>query len=216
MDPIVSNLGTQSILIIHYQTYSSTLPIYRWGSWGPEESSDLSKVVQEICKILVCSWIPKKDERVMQTFRGKEEEMSCRKKQKRKALKGPLWSVFLSLLCQFPIETQRQCNSTYTSKVEVRESWVHMLTLPVTLCMTLDRLLNLSFYFFFYLFTWPCRASCRILVPWPGIEPHLLQWKHGMLTTGVPGKSLLTCLILSFLPNKIITGTSPSKESWKP
>ena len=155
-DPIVSNLGTQSILIIHYQTYSSTLPIYRWGSWGPEESSDLSKVVQEICKILVCSCIPKKDERVMQTFRGKEEEMSCRKKQKRKALKGPLWSVFLSLLCQFPIETQRQCNSIHTSKVEVRESWVHMLTLPVTLCMTLDRLLNLSFFLLFIYLTMPC------------------------------------------------------------
>ena len=215
MDPIVSNVGTQSILIIHHQTYSSTFPIYRWGSWGPEESSDLSKVVQEICKILVCSWIPKKDERVMQTFRERKKKWAVGK-NKREKLWNVLSGVFFSLSCQFPIETQRQCNSIYTSKVEVIESWVHMLTLLVTLCMTLDRLLNLSFYFFFYLFTWPCRASCGILVPRPGIEPHLLQWKHGMLTTGVPGKSLLTCLILSFLPNKIITGTSPSKESCKP
>ena len=34
------------------------------------------------------------------------------------------------------------------------------------------------------------RSACRILVPQPGIEPGPLQWKHGFLTTGPPGKSL--------------------------
>ena len=31
-----------------------------------------------------------------------------------------------------------------------------------------------------------------ISVPWPGIEPGPLQWKHGALTTELPGKSLLS------------------------
>ena len=30
----------------------------------------------------------------------------------------------------------------------------------------------------------------KILVPWPEIEPVTLQWKHGVLTTGLLGKSL--------------------------
>ena len=37
--------------------------------------------------------------------------------------------------------------------------------------------------FFFQL----CLAACRILVPWPGIEPGAQQWKRGVLTTGQPG-----------------------------
>ena len=39
-----------------------------------------------------------------------------------------------------------------------------------------------SFFFFFL-------AACGILVPWPGIDPCPLHWKHGVLTTGPPGKS---------------------------
>ena len=30
--------------------------------------------------------------------------------------------------------------------------------------------------------------ACGILVPWPGIEPAPLQWKHGVLTDEPPGK----------------------------
>ena len=48
--------------------------------------------------------------------------------------------------------------------------------------------------FLFYLknlFFWPRPMAYGILVPWPGIEPmppwH--PWMHGVLTTGVPGKS---------------------------
>ena len=33
-------------------------------------------------------------------------------------------------------------------------------------------------------------VPCGILVPWPGIEPHPLHWKPGVLTTGLPGNSL--------------------------
>ena len=32
-------------------------------------------------------------------------------------------------------------------------------------------------------------AARRILVSWPGMNPRPLQWKHGILTTGPPGKS---------------------------
>ena len=45
-------------------------------------------------------------------------------------------------------------------------------------------------FFGFVLVFWPHHASFRILVPWPGIEPSSPQWKHGVLTSGRPGKSL--------------------------
>ena len=42
----------------------------------------------------------------------------------------------------------------------------------------------------FFSFFWPYCAACRILVPWPGIEPGPWQWKPQVLTTGPPGNSL--------------------------
>ena len=43
-------------------------------------------------------------------------------------------------------------------------------------------------------FPWPCCLACAILVPWSGLKPSPLQWKHGVLTTGPPGWSLSLCL----------------------
>ena len=40
-------------------------------------------------------------------------------------------------------------------------------------------------------FFWLYHAACRILVPQPGIEPKPQQWKCQVLTTGLPGNSLL-------------------------
>ena len=34
------------------------------------------------------------------------------------------------------------------------------------------------------------RSAWEPLIPQPGIESMTLQWKHGVLTTGLPGKSL--------------------------
>ena len=61
-----------------------------------------------------------------------------------------------------------------------------------------------------FLFFWPRCMACGILVPWPGMEsnPWPLQWKHGVLTTGLPRKSLKALIKQSFLlvpiyfPNK--------------
>ena len=36
---------------------------------------------------------------------------------------------------------------------------------------------------------WLHHVACWILVPWPGIRPALLQWKHGVLTSHTPGNS---------------------------
>ena len=38
---------------------------------------------------------------------------------------------------------------------------------------------------------WPCATACQIFVPQSGIKPLPLHWKHRMLTTGSPGKSLV-------------------------
>ena len=36
-----------------------------------------------------------------------------------------------------------------------------------------------------------CPTTCEILVPWPGIEPASPVLQGGILTTGLPGKSLI-------------------------
>ena len=56
-------------------------------------------------------------------------------------------------------------------------------------------IISLHFYgllFFFFFFLWPCCTACGILFPSPPRppgNPHPLQWKHGILTTGPSGKS---------------------------
>ena len=44
---------------------------------------------------------------------------------------------------------------------------------------------------FFHLFFWLHYVACGILAPHLGIEPDSLQWKHPVLVTGPPGKSLI-------------------------
>ena len=39
--------------------------------------------------------------------------------------------------------------------------------------------------------------TCRILVPRSGIKPCPVKWKHGALTTGLPGKSSQVAIVLS-------------------
>ena len=43
--------------------------------------------------------------------------------------------------------------------------------------------------------------ACRILVPWPGIEPGPQQWKCRVLTTGLPGNSPVVLNIFTMLCN---------------
>ena len=50
------------------------------------------------------------------------------------------------------------------------------------------RLLQEKHFCLFVCF-WPHSVAWGILVPWPGIEPVPLQWKHRVLTTGPPGNS---------------------------
>ena len=57
----------------------------------------------------------------------------------------------------------------------------------------------LFFFFLFFFFFLPCCTACEILIPQPGIEPMTLQWKHGVLTTGLPGKSLNNIISESIL-----------------
>ena len=43
---------------------------------------------------------------------------------------------------------------------------------------------------------WPCLAACRILVPWPGMEPMPLAVEACWTTREVPG-----CLVFAFRPS---------------
>ena len=63
-------------------------------------------------------------------------------------------------------------------------------------------------FFFFWLY---CLAF-GILGPWPGTEPAPLQWKHGIITTGSPEKSLHCSLWVS----GFLTCKWGSWTSWLP
>ena len=52
------------------------------------------------------------------------------------------------------------------------------------------------FKFLLYIIYLVCYATFRILVPPPGIEPRLWQWKRGVLTTGLSGNSQYRCVFL--------------------
>ena len=51
----------------------------------------------------------------------------------------------------------------------------------------------LFIYFFFF---WPHCEACEILIPNQGSNPHPPQWKHRVLITGPPGKSLIFLTVM--------------------
>ena len=48
-----------------------------------------------------------------------------------------------------------------------------------------------------------CCLTCGILVCQPGIEPLPLRWKHGVLTTGLPGKPSTFPIMIEKLINSV-------------
>ena len=74
-----------------------------------------------------------------------------------------------------------------------------------------------SLFHHFSLFFWPGHAACGILVPWPGSNPHSLQWKRRVLTTGPPGKPLSPILqwemAVRLIPSGQETGRNFSGKS---
>ena len=71
-----------------------------------------------------------------------------------------------------------------------------------------------QFKFFFFFFFWPCIVACGTLVPWPGIELMPLNWKHGVLITGLPEKSLLSIWRKKDISKNEIS--TYSVKVWKP
>ena len=63
---------------------------------------------------------------------------------------------------------------------------------PPTLELVLFNFLNFIYYYYYYYYYyyWPRSTACRILVPWPGMEPMPPAVETGSLTTGPRGKSL--------------------------
>ena len=58
----------------------------------------------------------------------------------------------------------------------------------------LKSLLNLLQYYFCFMFCLFGPKACGILAPWPGIEPTPPALEGEVLTTGPPGKPLISCL----------------------
>ena len=50
-----------------------------------------------------------------------------------------------------------------------------------------------------FVYFWLCCMTCSIFVPQPGIEPEPQQWKHQILTTGLPGSSWMVNVLWSAL-----------------
>ena len=78
---------------------------------------------------------------------------------------------------------------TFLSMDHYKQTW-SLLSIKDK-CIIILFWLGLLFIIFIF---WPHHAVCRILVPWPRIEPGPRQWKYQLLTTGLPGNSGLGLL----------------------
>ena len=70
---------------------------------------------------------------------------------------------------------------------------------------------NQTFLFLLFCLFWLRRTACRILVPWPGLNPGLQQWKCWILTSGQPGNSPSRCF-----KGKATHGHSTASENVPP
>ena len=62
-----------------------------------------------------------------------------------------------------------------------------------------QQVLSILFFFFF----WPWQEAGEVLVPNQALNPHLGQWNHWALITGLPGNPPILSLFLSFFNNFI-------------
>ena len=98
------------------------------------------------------------------------------------------WVAHLSYLCSSPPTTYRSCLSIYTDQ---RTNFSNLFHLKKILRGPfLKSLLKLLQYCFCFMFSFFSHKACRILSPWPGIEPAPPALEGEVLTTGLPGKSL--------------------------
>lgn len=69
----------------------------------------------------------------------------------------------------------------------------------------------INIYLFFFCLYW---VACGILVSWAGFKPSLLQWKHGVLTTGPPGTVHVVIFILTFILSHLDSGSPFQTGFW--
>lgn len=65
--------------------------------------------------------------------------------------------------------------------------------------MSISELFLFTYYPLLFFFFWPLRDACGILVLQPESKPMPQHWEHGVLSTGLPEKSLLS-ITLNLLP----------------
>ena len=127
-----------------------------------------------------------------------------------------MWTILVDVLC----ESEKNVHSAIVGW-SINVSWlIVLLKSYISL---------LIFYLFSYwegfwksptvivgclIFFWLHHAACRILIPWPGIEPHPLQWKHGVLITGLPGNSDSSSRSFTFCNLELCYRSTSSHVLW--
>ena len=101
--------------------------------------------------------------------------------------------IFLiNLLLYYYQSTEKRSFNQTRECCRERSIWVRFFFSPpgregrsIQAKITVPRIHELIFPFFVFL----ASLAWRILVPWSEVKPCPLHWKHGVLTTGLPGKS---------------------------
>ena len=84
-------------------------------------------------------------------------------------------------------------------------SQLQWLAVEVPLVLFLSLYLFICFCFCVYFtFFWPYHTTCEMLIPWPGIKPVLLLVKHGVLTTGPPGRCPRSLWLQGTVPSALL------------
>ena len=95
-------------------------------------------------------------------------------------------------------------------KEESRVSWCRVFEVWKDVYLRINEVWHVLFLFTYLLLFFRC-ATHRILVPWPGIKLIPPHWKHRILTTRPPGKSLASFIFNLELQNH----TKPELRSRK-
>ena len=121
--------------------------------------------------------------------------------------------ILFNLLGNCQTVFQSGCHILHSHKQHVRVPiFIHPRQHLLFVLLILAILVGMKWYlivFFACLFVccfWLCHVACRILVHWPVIEPEPgpWQWKWRVLTTGLPGSSLIVTLIcISLMTNDV-------------
>ena len=114
---------------------------------------------------------------------------------------GITWKKKKRKLSQYCMEDQGKFNlenKIMASMISCQRFNGHLWCKSIRVVFFLILFIFILLFIIYYLLI---SIACSIFVQWPGIDLHLLEWKHLILTSGLPGNSQIVLNIFEMLQN---------------